>query len=129
MSPADQCYFWMNVDLSITPRTDFTQIAQILPWSLKQTGFEQYMDALNKAIEETGIAGEKVPEKIFRRNTFRITCTGFRRDTEVLFMINEFPGGFVPGGRSAGERIPTDRFSGHKISGMVETLPAFSVYL
>ena len=64
MSPADQCYFWMNVDLSITPRTDFTQIAQILPWSLKQTGFEQYMDALNKAIEETGIAGEKVPEKV-----------------------------------------------------------------
>ena len=31
MDEDDQCYYWMNVALALTPRTDFAQLAEILP--------------------------------------------------------------------------------------------------
>jgi hypothetical protein len=54
----------MNVSMSITPRNDYPDLAKLLPWCLKQTGFEKYMSALNKAIEETGIASHDIPAAI-----------------------------------------------------------------
>ena len=57
----DQAYFWMNVALTITPRTDYPEMAKILPWCLKQTGYEKYLDAMNKAIEEMGISSSDIP--------------------------------------------------------------------
>ncbi len=64
MPVEDQVYFWLNVALTITPRTDYPEMAKILPWCLKQTGYEKYLDALNKAIEETGIASHDIPDAI-----------------------------------------------------------------
>ena len=64
MDVSDQIYFWMNVSMSITPRNDYPDLAKLLPWCLKQTGFEKYMSALNKAIEETGIASHDIPAAI-----------------------------------------------------------------
>lgn len=54
MPPTDQFYFWMNVAMAMTPRTDFAQMAELLPWCLEQTGYAQYADALKKAIDEAG---------------------------------------------------------------------------
>ncbi len=64
MPQEDQLYFWLNVALILTPRTDYEQLSEILPWSLKVVKMEEYMDVLNKAIDETGIADRELPEKV-----------------------------------------------------------------
>ena len=62
MDADDQCYFWMNVALALTPRTDFAQLAEILPWCTKSSGYSQYEDAVRKALEETGYSNRAVPD-------------------------------------------------------------------
>ena len=62
MDGDDQCYFWMNVALAMTPRTDFAQMAQILPWCMKSAGYPQYEDAVLKALEETGYSNRDLPD-------------------------------------------------------------------
>lgn len=52
MDPSDQFYFWMNVALAMSPLTDYPQMVYLLPWCMEQAGYPQYVDALNKAIEE-----------------------------------------------------------------------------
>ena len=64
MSLEDQFYYWMNVSLMLTPRTDYEQIADVLPWSLRVSGFEQYMDVLNGAIDEVKIADTSLPDDV-----------------------------------------------------------------
>ena len=64
MPEEDQLYFWMNVALILTPRTDYKQIAEILPWALKLVKMDKYMDVLKKAIDETGIANSELPAKV-----------------------------------------------------------------
>ena len=56
---------------------------------------------------EEDLPPEYVPDHLYRLPP---GCGG-------TLLIRELPRGFVPGGRSAGERIPPDRFFGHKISG------------
>ena len=62
MDADDQCYFWMNVALALTPRTDFAQLAEILPWCTKSAGYPQFEDAVRKALEETGYSNRAVPD-------------------------------------------------------------------
>lgn len=62
MDADDQCYFWMNVALALTPRTDFAQLAEILPWCTKSSGYPQYEDAVRKALEETGYSNRALPD-------------------------------------------------------------------
>ena len=50
MSNVDQDYFWTNVAIAMTPRTDFAQLAEILPWCMKSAGFPQYEEAVRKAL-------------------------------------------------------------------------------
>ena len=64
MKPEEQIYFWLNVSMTITPRNDYPDMAKLLPWCLKQAGYEQYMSQLNKAIEETGIASHEIPANV-----------------------------------------------------------------
>lgn len=64
MDADDQCYFWMNVALALTPRTDFAQLAEILPWCTRSAGYPQYEDAVKKALEETGYFNRQLPENI-----------------------------------------------------------------
>ena len=52
MQPNDQVYFWMNVALSTTPSTDFTQMAQLLPWCMQQSGYSQYVEPVKAAVDE-----------------------------------------------------------------------------
>lgn len=62
MSVDDQCYYWMNVALAMTPRTDFAQMAEILPWCARSSGYAQYEDAVRKALEETGYGDRELPD-------------------------------------------------------------------
>ena len=64
MPVSDQLDYWVNVAMTITPRNDYPDIAKILPWCLKQTGYEKYLSALNEAIEETHISSHTVADKV-----------------------------------------------------------------
>ena len=64
MSNVDQDYFWTNVAIAMTPRTDFAQLAEILPWCMKSAGFPQYEEAVRKALEETGYSNRQLPESV-----------------------------------------------------------------
>lgn len=66
MTNEDQIYFWMNVSLAMTPRTDYPQMAELLPWVMETSGYSKYVSDLEKAIEKTRIGlgedTEKAPE-------------------------------------------------------------------
>ncbi len=64
MSLEDQLYYWQNVALVLTPRTDYEQIALILPWALKVIGMEQYTDVVRSAIKETRISDPTLPDTV-----------------------------------------------------------------
>lgn len=63
MTPEDQFYFWMNVELAITPRTDYPQLAEMLPWCMAQAGYSQYVDAIKSAVKEAEYTRTKMPEE------------------------------------------------------------------
>ncbi len=64
MSVSEQGYFWVNTALIITPQTDYPMMAEILPWVMHQLGYDQHLDALNKAIEETKLTVTEDPGTI-----------------------------------------------------------------
>lgn len=61
MQPEDQVYFWMNVQLSMTPSTDFPQMASLLPWCMEQAGYPQYVEAVKAAIDDGRLTTTEVP--------------------------------------------------------------------
>ena len=63
MGPEDQFYYWMNVILSITPRTDYYQMSELLPWCMEISGYPEYVDAVKEAVEATGIAEMEFPDE------------------------------------------------------------------
>lgn len=76
MDEDDQCYFWMNVAIALTPRTDFAQLAQILPWCTKSAGYPQYEKAVQKALEETGYSNRQLPDSAGQgRALITFTCS------------------------------------------------------
>lgn len=64
MAPDEQNYFWMNVALAMTPATDYPQMAELLPWCIKEAGYPQYEDALLAAIKEARYIYKEVPETV-----------------------------------------------------------------
>lgn len=64
MSPEDQFYYWMNVALAITPRTDYPQLAELLPWCMEHAGYPQYVEALKTAVDKAGIATTQAPDSL-----------------------------------------------------------------
>ena len=63
MKPEDEFYYMMNVIMTMTGTINYPQLAVLLPWCLKQVKMDEYMDVLEKAIAETGIA-EILPTRI-----------------------------------------------------------------
>ncbi len=53
--------FWFAVDCSMVPGTDYKQLGELLPWTLKNLGYDKYLPALESAIEETGIMDSNAP--------------------------------------------------------------------
>ncbi len=52
MSARDQAYYWLNTALVISPQSDYPMMAEILPWVMRELGYEDYVDPLKDAIEE-----------------------------------------------------------------------------
>ena len=63
MPVEDECYYWMNVIMAIVPGADYPLMAKLLPWCMKQMGYDEWLPALEDAIRETRIASED-PETI-----------------------------------------------------------------
>ena len=64
MDPSDQIYFWMNVALTITPKTDYPQMAELLPWVMETSGFPEYVTAVEEIIADTRMALGEDPENV-----------------------------------------------------------------
>jgi len=52
MSARDQAYYWLNTAIVISPQSDYPMMAEILPWVMRELGYEEYVDPLKAAIEE-----------------------------------------------------------------------------
>lgn len=68
MPVEDEFYFWMNVIMALVPGIDYPMMAKLLPWCMKQTGYEAWLPVLEAAIQETRIAQtepENIPEGCF----------------------------------------------------------------
>ena len=90
MPAEDQMVFWINLAATITPRTDYPEIAKILPWCLEKVGYEKYLPALNKAIEESGIASHTVPDKIpegCSRLTLDMSFSEYDENYDVILQV------------------------------------------
>ena len=61
MGLREQSYFWLNVALVTTPKGDYPMFAEILPWVMQQLGYDQYVDALNAAIDECKFTATEDP--------------------------------------------------------------------
>lgn len=59
----DFLYYWINVSMGMTPKTDFSQITEILTWTLEKIGCGEYRDVLDKAIEEVSLKDLSLPDK------------------------------------------------------------------
>ncbi|MCR4656854.1 MAG: M4 family metallopeptidase [Lachnospiraceae bacterium] len=64
MDYSDQLYYWMNVALALTPRTDYEDLSKILTWCIREAGYEEYKEILEDAIEEVRIDDPSMPEKL-----------------------------------------------------------------
>ena len=56
MGAQEQYVFWLHTAIAMTPYTDFEQLSDLLPWILKLSGFGQYTEALETAIQEVGLS-------------------------------------------------------------------------
>ena len=68
MPVEDEFYYWMNVIMAMVPGTDYPLLAKLLPWCMKQTGFEEWLPVLEAAVQETRIAeteAEGIPDGCF----------------------------------------------------------------
>ena len=54
--------YWFAVDCTMVPGTDYPQLADLLPWVLKNLGLDSYENALTAAIDVTRIRTGEMPE-------------------------------------------------------------------
>ena len=54
--------YWFAVDCTMVPGTDYPQLADLMPWVLKNLGMEQYENALTAAIDATRIRTADMPD-------------------------------------------------------------------
>ena len=64
MTLQEQFLYWLSVTRALLPRTDFAQLAQVLPWCMEEAGYPQYVDAVNQAVEEAAYTHTGLPERI-----------------------------------------------------------------
>ena len=61
MSLEEQGYYWMNVALAMTSRSDYPMLAELMPWVMEQVGYGQHVDSLRNAIQEAGFSVTEDP--------------------------------------------------------------------
>ena len=64
MDPADEFYYWMNVAIAMTPRTDYPQMTLLLPFMMEYLGYPQYVSAIEEAIKDTRMDTKELPESL-----------------------------------------------------------------
>lgn len=87
MAVEDEFYYWMNVIMAIVPGIDYPMMAKLLPWCMKQTGYEAWLPVLEAAIQETRIA-ETEPGDI-PDGCFMVYCEvpeGLRERSDMLIL-------------------------------------------
>ena len=62
MTPEEARAYWFAVDCTMVPGTDYPQLADLLPWVLKNLGLGSYEKALTAAIDVTRIRTGEMPE-------------------------------------------------------------------
>ncbi|MCR5775227.1 MAG: M4 family metallopeptidase [Lachnospiraceae bacterium] len=90
MDPVDEFYFWMNASYVMTPRTDFAQISQILPWVLDNLGYADYKDVLDQTIADTKVRDKALPTEApdgYSMIRIPLPETDYLKDHEVLFFV------------------------------------------
>jgi len=63
MPVAEEFYYWLNVNMAIVSGMDYPMMARLLPWCMKQLGYNEWLPVLEAAIAETKIAETK-PDSI-----------------------------------------------------------------
>jgi hypothetical protein len=74
MSLEEARAFWFAVDCTMVPGTDYAQLADLMPWVLKNLGMEGYDGALAEAMDATRIRTEDMPE-VFDDDRALLTLT------------------------------------------------------
>lgn len=59
----EEFYYWMNVIMAVVSGVDYPMMAKLLPWSMKQLGYDEWLPVLEAAIGETRIT-ETEPDSI-----------------------------------------------------------------
>ncbi len=68
MSPKEQFALWMSIALTMTPHTDYPQLAEMLPWCLEDLGYSKHSDGLKAAIGETKLTLTEEPDSMPQGN-------------------------------------------------------------
>ncbi len=92
MKPEDEFYYWMNVARSMTSRTDYEQMALLLPWVMKTFGENEYVPVVEEVVRQTGIGNMSFPETLpdgLARMTFEITGADKLEGKMLLVNIDE----------------------------------------
>lgn len=97
MPVEDEFYYWMNVVMAIVPGMDYPMMAELLPWSMAQVGYNEWLPVLEAAIRETRIAETEpgsVPDGCFavycdlpesmQENASKITLSFLDQDLNVI---------------------------------------------
>jgi hypothetical protein len=63
MSPKDQFALWLSIALTMTPHTDYPQMAELLPWCMAQSGYDKFVEPLKKAIADAKYTLTEVPSE------------------------------------------------------------------
>lgn len=62
MSLEEARAFWFAVDCAMVPGTDYPQLRELLPWTLKMLGMDQYQTSLQHAIDAVRLGNDVIPD-------------------------------------------------------------------
>ncbi|MBQ6510300.1 MAG: M4 family metallopeptidase [Flexilinea sp.] len=64
MTPRDVFDFWFTFDLTLTPKTNFTEAAVKAPWIAEIAGLSEYAPVIQQAVEELRLADKSLPDEL-----------------------------------------------------------------
>ena len=62
MTLEDARAFWFAVDCAMVPGTDHAQLSELMPWVMKLLGMDNYLEALDAAIDAVKLRSDDMPE-------------------------------------------------------------------
>ncbi len=91
MTMEDARAFWFAVDCTMVPGTDYAQLATLMPWVMTNLGMDGYRFALERAITETAIHDNRLPETIAAdRTLLRLTLPDQEIFTDGNWMLSVY---------------------------------------